>query len=56
MSNIVIGYKWLYLQCFYTFLLIHSLAFFSSDDYIAIGADCEELGAQVEEYILYSEY
>lgn len=30
--------------------------FFSSDDYIAIGADCEELGAQVEEYILYSEY
>lgn len=25
----------------------------SPDDYIAIGADCDELGAQVEEYILY---
>uniref|UniRef100_A0A3Q3WUD2 Transcription elongation factor n=1 Tax=Mola mola TaxID=94237 RepID=A0A3Q3WUD2_MOLML len=27
----------------------------AGDDYIAIGADCEELGAQVEEYILYTE-
>lgn len=26
-----------------------------TDDYIAIGADCEELGAQIEEYILYVE-
>lgn len=24
----------------------------SSDDYIAIGANCDELGAQIEEYIL----
>lgn len=30
--------------------------FFSpSDDYIAIGADCEELGAQIEEYILHND-
>ncbi|KAL3988665.1 casein kinase 1, epsilon [Sarotherodon galilaeus] len=25
----------------------------TGDDYIAIGADCDELGAQIEEYILY---
>ncbi|KAM6990541.1 transcription elongation factor A protein 1 isoform 1-T1 [Tautogolabrus adspersus] len=25
----------------------------SGDDYIAIGADCDELGAQIEDYILY---
>ncbi|KAG8014267.1 Transcription elongation factor A protein 1, partial [Nibea albiflora] len=28
----------------------------AGDDYIAIGADCDELGAQVEEYILYTEW
>uniref|UniRef100_A0A4W6F433 Transcription elongation factor n=1 Tax=Lates calcarifer TaxID=8187 RepID=A0A4W6F433_LATCA len=28
----------------------------TGDDYIAIGADCEELGAQIEEYILYIEW
>lgn len=27
-----------------------------SDDYIAIGADCDELGAQIEDYILSTEY
>ena len=29
---------------------------FLADDYIAIGADCDELGAQIEEYILYVYY
>uniref|UniRef100_A0A672Z065 Transcription elongation factor n=1 Tax=Sphaeramia orbicularis TaxID=375764 RepID=A0A672Z065_9TELE len=28
----------------------------TGDDYIAIGADCDELGAQIEEYILFNEY
>uniref|UniRef100_A0A7N9AUP8 Transcription elongation factor n=1 Tax=Mastacembelus armatus TaxID=205130 RepID=A0A7N9AUP8_9TELE len=28
----------------------------TGDDYIAIGADCEELGAQIEEYILFCEW
>lgn len=31
-------------MCYIIFLL---------DDYIAIGADCDELGAQIEEYILF---
>lgn len=37
------------LQYFWN-LSVHSVSF--PDDYIAIGADCDELGAQVEEYIL----
>lgn len=58
-SVIVVGYGWLYLQYFPN-IFVHSLTFlfvlfFLPDDYIAIGADCDELGAQVEEYILYTE-
>lgn len=33
----------------------HTPFFSPSDDYIAIGADCEELGAQIEEYILHND-
>lgn len=34
------------------FLMCLFIFYFFTDDHIAIGADCEELGAQIEEYIL----
>lgn len=46
-----------YIRLYSTFniLFVHILtSFFLPDDYIAIGADCDELGAQIEEYILFT--
>lgn len=50
---------WLRLNLFKYFSTFFSdlFSFFSfPDDYIAIGADCDELGAQIEENILYIDW
>lgn len=51
-----------FIYTIFNILFVHNLFFFClfvlgvfcPDDYIAIGADCDELGAQIEEYILFS--
>lgn len=43
---------WLFILTYLELSNIFCLSTLFTDDYIAIGADCDELGAQIEEYIL----